>query len=226
MELKKHNDIKFLVREGTSDVKTFNEVIVKNAYEKKYFKINLGDNWIDLGGNVGAFAVNAISKGAIIDVYEPDPFSCKMIEQNLKINDYNANIIQKAVVSNGRKKMTMYVGNNKQVWRNSLYRDWGNEKFLVDCINFRDVIKQDSNVKMDIEGAEMEILEKMITFPKRITFEWSFDIDNSLNRYRNVITNLKEIYRKVHAAKYKDEFQHWQQGWFPPCTTVFCYEKY
>ena len=34
---KKHKNIKFLVREGTSDEKTFEEVIVRNVYEKKDF---------------------------------------------------------------------------------------------------------------------------------------------------------------------------------------------
>ena len=32
---KTHKGIKFLVREGTSDEKTFNEVIVNNTYQKK-----------------------------------------------------------------------------------------------------------------------------------------------------------------------------------------------
>ena len=35
---KTHKGIKFLVREGTSDEKTFNEVIVNNTYQKKILK--------------------------------------------------------------------------------------------------------------------------------------------------------------------------------------------
>jgi len=120
-----HNGIIFLAREGFSDEKTFNEVVVRNTYEKSYFKIQKGEHWIDLGGNVGAFSLNALSKGATVDVYEPDPFNCKMIERNLKVNNFDANIIQKAVVSTNQKRMTMYVGNNMQVWRNSLYKNWG-----------------------------------------------------------------------------------------------------
>ena len=106
---KTHKGIKFLVREGTSDEKTFNEVIVNNTYQKKDFKIKKGEHWIDLGGNVGSFAVLALSKGATVDIYEPDPFSCKMIEKNLKVNDYDANIYQKAVVANHKKKITMSI---------------------------------------------------------------------------------------------------------------------
>jgi ribosomal protein L11 methylase PrmA len=107
-----HNNIEFISRVGTSDEKTFKEVIVNNVYERKQFKINKGERWVDLGGNVGAFALVALSKGAEVDIYEPDPYNCKMIEENLKLNNYDANIFNKAVVANDKKKMKMYVGND------------------------------------------------------------------------------------------------------------------
>ncbi len=142
MIIEEHNykGIKFLCRKGTSDLKTFEEVVKRNVYERGDFKIKPKEHWIDLGGNVGAFAVLAISKGATIDIYEPDPFNCKMIERNLKINNMKAVIHQKAVVASDKKSMVMYVGNNMQVWRNSLYKDWGNEKFEVECIHHSQVL--------------------------------------------------------------------------------------
>ena len=220
---KTHKGIKFLVREGTSDEKTFNEVIVNNTYQKKDFKIKKGEHWIDLGGNVGAFAVLALSKGATVDIYEPDPFSCKMIEKNLKVNDYDANIYQKAVVANDKKKMTMYVGNNMNVWRNSLYKNWGNEKFTIDCVHYENVITKDSIVKMDIEGAEMAILESMQEFPKKMVYEWSFDIDPSLTRYRQILKKMKKRYKSIRGTEFNLDFVEWQKSWFPPCANVYCY---
>ena len=220
---KTHKGIKFLVREGTSDEKTFNEVIVNNTYQKKDFKIKKGEHWIDLGGNVGAFAVLALSKGATVDIYEPDPFSCKMIEKNLKVNDYDANIYQKAVVANDKKKMTMYVGNNMNVWRNSLYKNWGNEKFTIDCVHYENVITKDSIVKMDIEGAEMAILESMQEFPKKMVYEWSFDIDPSLTRYREILKKMKKRYKSIRGTEFNLDFVEWQKSWFPPCANVYCY---
>jgi len=218
-----YNRIQFYAREKTSDEKTFDEVIVRNVYEKKYFKIKPKEHWIDLGGNVGAFTLNAISKGATVDVYEPDPFNCKMIEKNLKLNNMDANIHNLAVVANDMKKMTMYVGNNMQVWRNSLYKNWGNQKFTVNCINFNDVIKQEHCVKMDIEGAEMPILEAMNVMPKKMVFEWSFDIDISLTRYREIVKKMEKNYPNVHAPSYSNDFVEWQKSWFPACANVFSY---
>lgn len=200
MKIKKleHKGLILNARVGTSDEKTFDEVIVRNVYEKRYFKIQTGEHWIDLGGNVGAFALNAISKGATVDIYEPDPFNCKMIEKNLKANNFDANIFQKAVVANDLKKMTMYVGNNMQVWRNSLYKNWGNQKFTVPCVHYSEVLNNESDCcKMDIEGAEMPILEAMDLFPRKMVFEWSFDIDGRIERYKNTIDNLKKNYTNL-----------------------------
>jgi len=226
MKLKtlEHNNILFQAREKTSDEKTFDEVIVRNVYEKRYFKIKLGEHWIDLGGNVGAFTLNAISKGATIDVYEPDPFNCKMIEKNLKLNNMDANIHNLAVVGNDMKKMTMYVGNNMQVWRNSLYKNWGNQKFTVKCINFNDVIKQEHCVKMDIEGAEMPILESMTVMPKKMVFEWSFDIDKSYNRYRKVIDRLKPYYKEMYYSNsfYDSTHESMPSNVFPKADNIYC----
>jgi FkbM family methyltransferase len=224
IERLEHGALKFAHRVGTSDEKTFDEVIVRNVYEKRYFKIQKGEHWIDLGGNAGAFALNALSKGASkVDIYEPDPFNCKMIERNLKLNNFDANINQCAVVANDLKKMTMYVGNNMQVWRNSLYKDWGNQKFTVPCKHFSEVITADKCMKMDIEGAEMPILEAMDIFPKKMVFEWSFDIDESLTRYRKIVKKMEQKYPTVKAPSYKDDYVTWQKSWFPACANVFCF---
>jgi len=196
-----HKGIKFAARKNTSDEKTFNEVIVKNCYQKKDFKINPGEHWIDLGGNAGAFTLLAISLGCTVDVYEPDPFNCKQIEYNLRLNGFDANIHQKAVVASDQKTMTMYVGNDKQVWRNSLYKDWGNEKFKVDCVNFEAVFSTDSIVKMDIEGAEIPIIKQMTSFPKKMVFEWSLDINQSLTIYREAVNKVKQNYKTVYYSR-------------------------
>lgn len=221
-----HKGIKFIARSGTSDLKTFNEVIVGNCYEKKDFKILEGEHWIDLGGNVGAFALLACSKGAKVDIYEPDPFNCKMIEANLKLNGFDANVHCKAVVANDRKEMTLYVGNNGNVWRNSLYKNWGNQRFKVDCIHLSKVIKKNHSVKMDIEGAEMDIIEAMKVFPKKLVVEWSFDIDGVMERYRNAIDKLQANYKTVKYNKgfYKLPDYELPKTIFPACDNVHCYD--
>lgn len=229
--IENYKGLKFECRQGFSDKKTFDEVIVGNTYEKKKlgFTIDRGERWIDLGGNVGAFAVKAISNGVkFVDIYEPDPFNCKAIEKNMKLNDFtNFNIHQKAVVANGMKRMKMYVGNDMQTWRNSLYKNWGNQSFNVDCVHFEEVIKPQFCVKMDIEGAEIPILEsiELNQLPKKMVFEWSFDIEPVMGRYKKVIDKLRPCYKTLY--KHSNQFYNLPdyklpKNVMPKCDNIYC----
>lgn len=229
MRQTEHNGIKFFYRDDTSDLKTFEEVVVRDVYQKKGNKIQNGEHWMDCGGNVGAFAVLACSKGAKVTVYEPDPFNCKMIEKNLKLNGFDAEIVCAGLVHNDVKRANLYVGNNGNVWRNSMFKNWNGKGLKVDCVNFDEVVPDGVCVKMDIEGAEMPILETTNRMFKKLIYEWSFDIDPSLSRFWSIIDKQKSIYNirfEEHRTCYDDKRESlWQKHWFPACTNVFCYEK-
>ena len=122
--------IKFYYRDGFSDLKTFEEVIGRKTYMKKGMTINANEKWMDCGGNVGAFALLCCSLGAEVTVYEPDPYNCEMIEKNLKLNGYNAKIKQVALVHDHRKDIILFIGNNNQVWRNSIVKKWNNKGII------------------------------------------------------------------------------------------------
>ena len=223
------NGIKFFCREGTSDLKTFEEVIGRDVYQKKGMKIEAGETWYDCGGNVGAFTLLACSKGAKVKVFEPDHYNCEMIEKNLKLNNFKAEIVCAALVHNEVKEAVLFVGNNGNVWRNSLFKNWNGRGLKIKCINFDNNFEDDICVKMDIEGGEMLILENTNKVFKKIVYEWSFDIDPSLNRLWNLIDKQKNIYDikfEEHRVCYDDKREtQWQKSWFPACTNVFCYKK-
>lgn len=221
--------IKFYHREGTSDLKTFEEVIGKDVYRKKGMTIERGEHWIDCGGNVGAFTLLACFLGAKVTTYEPDPNNCQMIKKNLELNGFDAEIICAGLVHNETKKANLYVGNNGNVWRNSMFKNWNGKGLKVDCVNFDEVIPDGVCVKIDIEGAEMPILENTNRKFKKLVFEWSFDIDSSLPRFWNIIEKLQKQYKVAsigNTAKFESrDYDVWQKSWFPACTNVFCYEK-
>jgi len=221
--------IRFYHRPGFSDLKTFEEVIGRKTYLKRGLKIGAGEKWMDCGGNVGAFALLACKLGAEVTVYEPDPFNVDMIKRNLKLNGFEATVKQAALVHDDRKIVTLFIGNNSQVWRNSIVRKWNNKGIKVPCLNFDDEAKGFDGCKMDIEGAEMPILENTAATFRKLVYEWSFDIDPSLTRLWSVIDKQKRDYR-VEAAWnsicYNDHRETvWQQSWFPACTNVFCFSK-
>lgn len=228
-KIKTSNNLVFYTREGTSDQKTIIEVIEQKAYQRMDFKIEPGSNWLDLGGNIGAFTVLAASLGADVTVYEPDPYNCEMISKNLAINGLSANVVNEALIHDDRKELILFIGNNNQFWRNSLVKKWNNKGIKVKCSNFFDVYGSFSNCKMDIEGSEMLILEKMVTKQdtifNQLVFEWSFDIDSSIPRLHKLLMGLHKYYillnpelekleRYMKRNIYKWEFAR-------ACTTVF-----
>ena len=224
------NGIKFFHREGMSDLKTFKEVIGDKTYLKKGMTIQDGESWMDCGGNVGAFTLLACSFGANVTVYEPDPFNCEMIEKNLKLNGFKAEVKQYALVHNDVKNLILFIGNNGNVWRNSIVKKWNNKGIKVPCINFDEEAKKFDCCKMDIEGAEMLILENTKKVFKKLVYEWSFDIDSSLPRFWNIIEKQKNQYSDLkdvgNTAKFKSrDYDTWQKSWFPACTNVFAFNQ-
>jgi len=215
--------LKFYYRPNTSDIKTIMEVVERDVYQKKYFQIEAGEHWIDLGGNIGAFSLLALSKGASVDVYEADNEHCELIKMNLELNGLNANVINKAVVHDSTKEIYLNIQKNGNTWRNSIVKNWNVGKKKVDCINIEDVLNNDVCCKMDIEGSEMLILENLKSMPKKMVYEWSFDIDDNIDRYRNVLKKMIDNYENVKHNSIKDEHKIWQKGWFPPCRNVYCF---
>ena len=223
------NGIKFYYRENTSDLKTFEEVIHKDVYRKKGMTIEPFEHWVDCGGNVGAFTLLACALGAKVTTYEPDPYNCEMIKKNLKLNGFTADVICAGLVHNDVKKVNLYVGNNGNVWRNSMFKNWNGKGLKVDCVNFDEVIPDGVCIKIDIEGAEMPILENTKRLFKKMVYEWSFDIDPSLSRLWKILDKQKKDYiikAEEHRICYNDKREvFWQKSWFPACTNVFCFEK-
>ena len=82
---------------------------------------------------------------------------------------------------------------------------------------------------MDIEGAEMLILENTNTVFDKLVYEWSFDIDSSLPRFWSIIEKQMQEYsikyEKHRTCHYYKREMFWQKSWFPACTNVFCYKK-
>lgn len=221
--------IKFYHRTGFSDLKTFEEVIGRKTYLKRGLDIRPEERWMDCGGNVGAFTLLACALGAEVKVYEPDEFNCDMIAKNLRLNGFKADIKQAALVHDDRESVILYIGNNSQVWRNSIVKKWNEKAVKVPCLNFDNEAAGFDACKMDIEGAEMPILENTNAQFKKLVYEWSFDIDPSLVRLWNVLDKQKENYRiegEMHRICYDDQRETlWQKSWFPACTNVFCFAK-
>lgn len=218
---------KFLVRPETSDVKAVLEVWKKNSYQRKSFQISSGECWIDLGSNIGAFSVYAGSKGGRVLAFEADEFNAHATQENMDLNAINGRVIRAAIMPDTYvgETVTFYVNSRPMALRrHSIYAPkkdfveiqvpvvrWGQLPFAdYDC------------VKMNIEGAELELLESATSFQgvRKLVLEYSWDKDPSIARFQAIIAKLKQHFAYVDYNKTLPPGPKWIH--YPPNIFVYC----
>lgn len=228
-----HNGAQLYVRPDSSDFKAFREVIVKQGYQhgfrdtKARFEIMPGEMWLDLGANIGAFTVWAGLRGAKIMSYEPEAACFEMLKANIELNRVIAQPIQAAVVAGDQKTMKLSVGEPGNEWRSSVLKFKSSAQKIatqkVDCLNIKKVLTPEiAGVKMDIEGAEIEILQKLEDYKNvhKLVFEWHFDHNNETAVFWAVIKKLQQHFLLVKHAKIPADLKYY--NFFPPATIVYC----
>lgn len=233
------DDLQFDVRPGTSDEKAIREVVARRAYARYKFAPAADETWLDLGANVGAFSVWAATRHPTVRVhaYEPDPDGCELMAHNLRLNGvrHQVEITQAAVVTDRRRTAVLHCNTARgNVWRNSIEREWrGGEDIRVPARHISTVLPElpsGTYLKMDVEGTEMPILEWLLDHPAALdtfagmVYEWSFDVDPSLDRFRQVVDGLKQHYTVIKNAQLPDDAPaEWPATWNPPCRLVWAW---
>lgn len=136
--------------------------------------IKKGDVVIDCGANIGVVSGYFASKGAKVYSFEPDPNAFKRLSSRFEQNQ-NVECINKGVWKE-KSRMKLYFhaesADDNISWSvgSSFIKEKGNissEKYVeVDLINLSEFINELKThirvLKIDIEGAEIEVLNKLI----------------------------------------------------------------
>ncbi len=170
---------------------TLREVFWRLDYQKDYCKINVNDVVVDIGGNIGVFAVYAQQfKPKHTYVLEPMEETFNYLNENLKGFD-NVTTIKKAISKRGEDMkliITKHSGCNMLESHTGVNEVLGDEKMVsVKTININDFIeeydiKQIDFLKIDCEGGELDLfqtinLEYLKNNIKKIVIEYhSFEI--------------------------------------------------
>lgn len=217
----------FHVRENTTDEQAILECCKKQVYRKKgKLEIEPTDIWLDLGANVGGFAVHAAKQGATVYAVEPEPENFSILQNNVELNHLLANVkcLQAACVAGQEKTLDLYVCNGeKNKYRHTLIPVRNREKITVKCVNFDKLIRGVTAVKMDIEGAEMDIFDATEDWHnvRKLAFEYHFDMDRSVANFRRRMKKLEKHFPHVEFARVPEDLVEY--NFYPAMRLVHCY---
>lgn len=176
---------------GIYDRRVFNEIFIHEYYTPKGFEIRKGDTVLDIGGHIGAFTVFASKLADKVYVFEPVPFNFELLKENLELNGLKNVVVAQKALSN-KKGMSKIFLSGSNLATHSFYKSWAADQTesidvstttLEDFV-FENEIKKIDFLKMDVEGAEYEILPlingKLLDKIKKMVIE-THDIDKDSN---------------------------------------------
>lgn len=168
--------------------------IMKEIFEHEVYhvKVSEGTRVLDVGGHIGLFALYCAQRGAYVKSYEPESQNIRLFEMNLASNPtLSAHIMLE----------------RKAVWKRNNWRFWyptrneGNNSLipyshkinpqLIQCVRIDQEIQDCDLLKLDVEGAEYEIIEDLPSLPKQISIEY-----HTHGNLRGRVDALKERLRQ------------------------------
>jgi FkbM family methyltransferase len=195
------------IKHRPEDVPIIKEVLHGNAYHnsKLSFGIEKDEHWVDIGAHIGCFSLKCLKNGATVTAYEPMPSSFEYLKANIGVK----NCINSAV---SHVNKTGFMKHGTRAYFNRLAdedTDADVPKTLmheIQIVNFQDVIAPGDCVKMDIEGAEMSILDNCdFTKLKKMVVAYHVNFDKSRENLDRRVDRLRTMFKTV---------------WHPPVTTM------
>ena len=159
-----------VVIEGPSTIDLpflFHEIWLRRIYSPSGYEIGPGETVIDIGGNIGTFAIFAATRAAGVKVfsYEPFPENIKWLRSNVtKSGLTNVQVFQQAVSgATGMRHLNVDSANwivHSLFGQNTTEPGLPIESVTLDDIMNNECITYCDLLKLDCEGSEYEILQR------------------------------------------------------------------
>jgi len=203
--------------EVNSDYLTINEIFRKNIYKVDNF-FKKGEKWIDIGANIGAFALACYNADVTVSCYEPAPRNIKKLKELQSKIKFT---LVEAAVSNKDGNAELYLEKNGE-WRHCLNVIRRRESVGVHLVA-AETLEEVDGIKIDAEGSEIDIIYNLKNFPKHLIFEYDGDHNKNHKTYNKLMefleTKYKDIVSAMGARIWKD------LNFFPRGILIICTEK-
>jgi len=201
----KNEDGKFICRGNFSDLWCISPWGEKDI--RKYFEKFNGGTFIDIGANIGKYTIMLGKNANKVIAIEPEPNNFKILKKNIKKNKLKNVIALKIACSNKDEKADFYV-DKQNTGYNSLNRKT-KDKITIKTRKLDNLlkelkIKKIDLIKIDVEGAEKQVLEGGIhslkKYKPKIIFEaWN---KNYLNLIKKILLPLGYNIKQINDINY------------------------
>lgn len=153
--------LKFITTEDV-DSMILDEILTLNAYRAMWPHFGIHHPLVlDAGGHKGFWTVAAAAAGAFVHAYEPNPESFLILERNVELNGLQDRVIAlNCGIWSETGPRRFSVPRDSSGCASTVHQ--GHDKYFVAmCLSFNEVCagKNFMFMKMDVEGAEVEIVE-------------------------------------------------------------------
>jgi FkbM family methyltransferase len=202
-------DIVAYFRPNSSDADVIREVCERRVYRKKTinFDVEAGEHWLDLGANIGAFALYCRMRGAEETGYEPDPDNYAILQKNAP----RFSLINAAVTSIDKPRLCFFKSNNPENhYRQTIipvgrYKPAG-EFHNVYAGRLKGVTCWDG-IKIDVEGSEFGLIDfDLIPKTRKLVMEYHTSRDKSWENLEKRLNKLKDMFKHVKYPKVLDDY--------------------
>lgn len=218
------------VREQSSDLKVLKEFYKNRDYVgKRALEFKKGQNWLDLGANIGVFTIAVSRIANEVIAVEASPRNVQVLNKNLILNSCkNVDVIPKAVcpAKHATKNLKFYERRMND-WKSGFFSSKSKDsvEVHVPSIAFESFPQKGWNLKMDIEGAEGILLDhSSFAGFEQIVFEYDFLHNPKFEDFHRRMDRLSETH-EIYGRNKLPEKGLWPPSWFPPCTTIVAKKK-
>jgi FkbM family methyltransferase len=160
------NGLNYIIRNHTSDFRILREVWIANDYQRPGFQIRAQDVVVDIGAQIGVFTVRAATAapGVRVVSFEPFPDNYRLLQANVELNDLSHVTPVNQAVSAIAETRDLYISEVNTGGHSFFGAGPSGKTVEVETTTLPDLmtahdLTQINFLKMDCEGAEVEILE-------------------------------------------------------------------
>ena len=163
------NGVRFHVRPGTGDLPIIDEVFIHRVYDRALRRIGQGERVIDIGANIGVFAIAAAARGAQVLCFEPLRDNFDSLLANIRLNGIEQRVCaHRLAVAGSAGEIELHVIGDRGASTAfpSIHPTWSARsdvtRMKAGCTTLGDIFRLNGIdgcdcLKIDCEGAEYEM---------------------------------------------------------------------